>query len=85
MAPWNEIAIDLIGPWKAKLQGLQQEIKFNALTCIDPISNLVELIQINNKAAEYVGQQFENAWLSHYPRPNHCIYDKGGEFIGEAF
>lgn len=26
------------------------------------------------------GQQFENAWLSWYPRPMRCIFDPGSEF-----
>ena len=30
-------------------------------------------------------QQFENVWLSRYPRPNRCIHDNGGEFIGWEF
>jgi hypothetical protein len=36
-APWKEVAIDLIGPWKVKVNG--QHIEFNALTCIDTASN----------------------------------------------
>jgi hypothetical protein len=33
IAPWKEVAIDLIGPWKVKVNG--QQLEFNALTCID--------------------------------------------------
>jgi hypothetical protein len=29
--------------------------------------------------------QFKNIWLSHYPRPQHCIHDQGTEFIGAEF
>ncbi len=32
-APWEEVAINLIGPWKVKVNG--QQVEFNALTCID--------------------------------------------------
>jgi hypothetical protein len=39
IAPWEEAAVDLIGPWKVKVNG--QQIEFNALTCIDTASNLV--------------------------------------------
>ena len=28
---------------------------------------------------------FENIWVSRYPRPNKCIHDLGGEFIGSDF
>jgi hypothetical protein len=36
-APWEEVAIHLIGPWKVKVNG--QQVEFNALTCIDTASN----------------------------------------------
>lgn len=83
LVPWNEVAIDLIGPWKIDVQGV--EVEFKALTCIDPVTNLVELIRIDNKTAAHVSQQFENCWLSRYPRPNRCIHDNGGEFTGWEF
>jgi hypothetical protein len=40
--PYEEVAVDLIGPWTAKVNGRQ--VEFNALMCIDTASNLVELI-----------------------------------------
>jgi hypothetical protein len=42
LLPWDEVAVDLIDPWKVEVQG--QEIEFNALTSIDPVTNLVEMI-----------------------------------------
>ena len=59
---WSEVAVDLIGPWKIDLNGV--EIEFKALTCIDPVTNLVEIMRVENQTAEHVAQQFENAWLS---------------------
>jgi hypothetical protein len=50
VAPWDEVTIDLIGPWTIEINN--QKYEFNALTCIDPVSNLVELIRINNKTAK---------------------------------
>ncbi len=47
IAPWEEVAIDLIGPWKVKVNG--QQVDFNALTCIDTALNLVELIRIDTR------------------------------------
>jgi hypothetical protein len=61
IAPWEEAAIDLIGPWKVKLIG--QQVEFNALTCIDTASNLVELIRIDNKTAEHVRDKLTQTWL----------------------
>jgi hypothetical protein len=52
IAPWKEVAIDLIGPWKVKVNGRQ--VEFNAMTCIDTASNLAKLIRIDNKTAEHI-------------------------------
>jgi hypothetical protein len=60
-------------------------ITFNALTCIDPVTKLTELIQIDGKTAAHIGAKFEQGWLSRYPRPMQCIHDNGGEFTGEHF
>ncbi len=60
-APWEEVAIGLIGPWKVKVNG--QQVDFNALTCIDIASNLVELICIDNKTAKHICDKFTQSWL----------------------
>eukprot|EP00957_Ditylum_brightwellii_P203516 15334982-Ditylum_brightwellii.AAC.1 len=83
LVPWSDIAVDLIGPWKLNIQGV--EVEFNALTSIDLVSNLAEIVRFDNKTAEHVAQKFENSWLARYPRPVKCIHDNGGEFIGGAF
>ena len=83
IAPWEEVAVDLIGPWQVKVNG--RKVEFNALTCIDTASNLVELIRIDNKTSRHVRSKFEQAWLARYPRPVRCVHDKGGEFIGSSF
>jgi hypothetical protein len=83
IAPWEEVAIDLIGPWTIKVNGRQ--VEFNALTCIDTVSNLVELIRVDNKTSAHVRDKFTQCWLCRYPRPVRCVHDKGGEFIGSAF
>eukprot|EP00957_Ditylum_brightwellii_P106665 8137399-Ditylum_brightwellii.AAC.2 len=62
LLPWSEVATDLIGPWTIKINN--EEIEFNALTCIDTVTNLMEMIRINNKTAAHVAQQFENCWIS---------------------
>jgi hypothetical protein len=61
IAPWEEVAIDLIGPWKIKVNG--QQIEFNALTCIDTASNLVKLICVDNKTAKHIHGKFTQSWL----------------------
>lgn len=83
LLPWNEVAVDLIGPWRIEIGN--HTVEFNALTCIDPVTNIVELVHINNKTSHHIAEQFENCWLSRYPRPNRCIHDNGGEFVGWEF
>jgi hypothetical protein len=83
MVPWYKAAVNLIGPWTLLVHG--QEIEFYVLTCINPVSSLVEITQIKNKSAAYVGMIFENTWLAQYPKPDQCVHDNGGEFIGANF
>ena len=75
--------MDLIGPWKVKVSG--RVVEFNALTCIDTASNLVELIRIDDKLSPHVTRKFEQAWLARYPLPKCCIHDMGGKFVGGSF
>ena len=80
---WLEVAVDLIGPWSIKVNS--QESVFHALTCIDTVTNLAEVICIENKTAAHISMLFENHWLSRYPRPSRCIHDNGGAFTGVPF
>ena len=81
--PWQEVHIDLIGPWKVKFQG--ESYSFYALTCIDPATGFPEAERISNKTAMHVGLKFENIWCSRYPRPTVCVHDPGPEFKGDDF
>lgn len=81
--PWQEVHVDLIGPWKVEVNEL--EVEFNALTCIDPVSNLTELIRIENKTADHIARKFEQCWLARYPWPEVCVHDNGNEFVGWEF
>ncbi len=67
ITPWEEVAIDLIGPWTVKVNGCN--VKFNALTCIGTASNLVELGRVNNKMSLHIRNRFMQSWLAQYPRP----------------
>jgi hypothetical protein len=81
VAPWEEVAIDLIGPWKVKVGS--KVCEFNALMCIDTASNLIELVRIDNKTATHIRDKFLQTWLCRYPHPIRCVHDKGREFIGQ--
>ncbi len=83
IAPWEEVAINLISPWKVKVNG--QQVEFNALTCIDMASNLVKLVCVDKKTVEHIRDKSTQSWLCQYPLPVQCLHDKGGEFIGQNF
>jgi len=83
-APWQEVAVDLIGPWTIYDKDAKEH-SFTALTIIDTVTTFCEVVLLRNKTAEHVGHQFETQWLSRYPRPKRCVYDQGNEFLGEAF
>jgi len=83
-APWEQIDVDLIGPWSVDVR-TGNSYEFMALTCIDRVTGLAELIRIDDKTAQHVAAKFDELWLSRYPRPYSCCHDNGGEFVGWEF
>lgn len=83
-APWQEVAVDLIGPWIMYDQE-GNEHSFTALTMVDTVTTCCEIVLLQNKTAAHVGYQFETQWLARHPRPQRCIFNQGNEFLGEAF
>ncbi len=82
--PWHEVHVDFIGPWNVRVNG--QAMKFDALTCIDPVTNLVEIVRLRGrKNAANAARLFANHWLSRYPRPAKIVHDNGPEFNGHDF
>ena len=75
--------MDLIGPWIVQVRGNPYE--FFALTAIDTVTNLVELIRVHEKNSETIARKYAQCWLSHYPWPQRCVHDPGGEFTGPEF
>ena len=45
--PFEEVAVDLIGPWKVQVWG--KPCEFNALTAIDTSKELVNIVRIDKK------------------------------------
>ena len=83
MMPFEECDMDLIGPCIIQVNG--KPYKFNALTIIDTISYLVELVRIDDKTSMNIAKKFAQVWLSLYLRPERYVHDNGGEFIGPEF
>jgi hypothetical protein len=65
--------------------GTRQEYEFNALTCIDSVTNFPDAIRLRNKTASHVGMQSKKLWLARYPRPLCCLHDHRPKFIGADF
>ena len=47
VAPWHTVSVDLIGPWTTLVNG--QELEFKVLTIMDAVTNLLEIVRIDNK------------------------------------
>ncbi len=60
--PFEECAVDLIGPWTIQVRDKPYE--FNALTMIDTVSNLVELVQIDDKTLAHIAKKYAQVWLT---------------------
>jgi hypothetical protein len=55
---FEECAVDLIGPWTIQVRG--NPCEFNALTAIDTVTNLVELVRIDDKTSDNVTRIHRN-------------------------
>ena len=73
----------MIGPWKVSINKF--EYQFRALTCIDTIIGLPEVIPVDNATSRSVATALEENWLSRYPAPVRCLHDNGNGFLGPAF
>jgi len=80
---FEECVVDLIGPWIIQVRGNPYE--FSALTAIDTVTNLVELVRIDDKTSDNVARKYAQCWLARYPWPQRCIHDPGEEFTGIEF
>jgi hypothetical protein len=65
--PWEEVDVDLIGPWKITVP--DGVVQFFALTMIDTTTTISEIVRIENKTSQHVAMQFENSWVACYPIP----------------
>ena len=81
--PWTEVHVDLIGPWDYTVNGLK--VKVRALTAVDPVTNLVEIVRVKSTKCKESTDAFVNTWLSRYPLPEKIVTDNGPEFIGHEW
>ena len=62
IAPWFEVAIDLIGLWNVTISS--RIFTFQALTCIDTVTNLAEVMCIDNKSSVHIIMLFKKNWFA---------------------
>ena len=55
---WEEVHVDMIGPWKITIN--QFEYQFKAVTCIDAVVNLPEVIPVDNARSTTVANAIED-------------------------
>ena len=73
----------MIGPWKLTINNF--EYAFRAVTCIDAVINLPEIIPVDNAKSRTVTNALKDGYLSRYPVPARCVHDNGNEFLGTEF
>jgi hypothetical protein len=81
--PWHTVCVDLVGPYR--VQAMNNVRPLLALTMLDPATGWFEIIEIPDKTSAIVATKFDQTWLCRYPRPQRCICDHGGEFMGKEF
>ncbi len=75
--------MDVIGLWTVQVCGIPHT--FDALTVIDTVTNLVEIVRIDCKNSDHIMRKFTQCWLTRYLWPQRCIHDPGGELTGPEF
>ena len=68
VSPWHKVHVDCIGPWMIELCS-RCLYQFNALTSIDPTTNLLEIEELPRKTSQACGDAFESGWLAQYLHP----------------
>ena len=85
--PWEEVAIDSIGPWKIVLPPPHNTVTINAFTIIDTTTNILGIGRATqrNATGEEACDALDNMWLTRYPKPVQCIFDQGKTFLHADF
>jgi hypothetical protein len=90
LLPWEEVHVDLIGPWDVQynsttIPGKGTIKKIQALTIIDKATGWPEFVATRNKTSYHILLLFDSEWLCLYPRPARVVYDNGNEFVSQEF
>jgi hypothetical protein len=82
--PWDQLCVDLVGPYKKRRKG-KDKLICKCVTMIDPPTNWFEIQQYDDKQSITVANIGEQEWFSRYPWPRQITFDQGSAFIGQDF
>ena len=83
IAPWEQVAVDLIVTWTVQTR-TGRIYGFSALTSIDRVTGLAELIRIDNKTSDHIVAKFMESWLSRLDitqDPSHVATTMGASLL----
>ena len=82
--PWEQLCVDLIGPYTIRRKG-RENLICQCVTMIDPATGWFEIHQYDDKQSITVANIVEQEWFSRYPWPTLVTFDRGSEFMGKDF
>ena len=67
--PWDMLLVDLISPFKIRIELQDDRLIIKYSTMIDPMTGWFEIVQYNDSQAATIDILLEKAWLRIYPKP----------------
>ena len=67
--PWDRLLVDLMIPFKIRIEEQYEPLIIKYFTMIDPMTDWFEIVQYNDNRAATIEILVEKAWLRIYPRP----------------
>lgn len=83
--PWENLCIDLIGPYTIKHSDKKVSKTLKCVAMMNPATGWFEIAKYDIKRAITVANIVEQSWLSRYLRPSIVTLDRGREFVGKEF
>ena len=68
--PWDDVHVEMIGHWKIIINKIEYQIR--AVTYIDAVINLHDVISVDNAKSKTVAEPFKDNWISRYPTARRC-------------
>ncbi len=81
---WNQLCVDLIGPYKIRRKN-KTVLTCQTVTMIDPATSWFLMAEYKDKHTITISNIVEQEWLSSYPWPSQVVTDGGNEFMGKEF